>query len=66
MSKTYTFRQEVTICITVQAENEESAYEMLEDIDPLTGDLEYQEPELEYVEDENGKVIWNFYQGDLV
>lgn len=66
MAKTYTFRQEVTITITVEAENELTAYEKVEEIDPLTGDIEYHEPELEYVEDENGKLIWNFYQGDLV
>ena len=66
MVKTYVFRQEVTITITVEANNEETAYEMLEDIDPLTGDIDYQEPELEFVQDANGKLIWNFYQGDLV
>lgn len=66
MLKTYTFRQEVTVTIVVEADSEETAYEMLEDIDPMTGDLDYQEPELEYIEDETGKIIWNFYQGDLV
>lgn len=66
MANTYTFRQEVTITITVEAEDELTAYEKVEEIDPLTGEIDYQEPELEFVEDANGKVIWNFYQGDLV
>lgn len=66
MANTYTFRQIAYITIVVEANNEESAYEKVCEIDPLTGDIDYEEPELESIEDENGKRLWDMYKGELV
>lgn len=66
MANTYVFRQIAYITIEVEANNEESAYEKVCEMDPLTGDIDYEEPELQYIEDENGKFLWDMYEGDLV
>lgn len=66
MANTYVFRQLAYITIEVEANNEESAYEKVCEMDPLTGDIDYEEPELQYIEDENGKLLWDMYEGDLV
>ena len=66
MANTYVFRQIAYITIEVEANNEESAYEKVCEMDPLTGDIDYEEPELQYIEDENGKLLWDLYEGDLV
>ena len=47
MSNTYTFRQIAYITIEVVADTEDEAYDKMCDIDPLTGDIDYEEPELE-------------------
>ena len=60
MANTYVFRQIAYITIEVEANNEESAYEKVCEIDPLTGSIDYEEPELESIEDENGKDITTF------
>jgi hypothetical protein len=66
MANTYVFRQIAYITIEVEANNEESAYEKVCEMDPLTGDIDYEEPELQYIEDKNGKLLWDMYEGDLV
>jgi hypothetical protein len=66
MANTYVFRQVAYITIEVEANNEESAYEKVCEMDPLTGSIDYEEPELQYIEDENGKLLWDMYEGDLV
>lgn len=66
MANTYVFRQVAYITLVVEAENDESAYEKVCEIDPLTGDIDYEEPELESIEDEKGNRVWDAYQGDLV
>ena len=66
MANTYVFRQLAYITIEVEANNEESAYEKVCEMDPLTGDIDYEEPELQYIEDENGKLLWDMYEGEMV
>ena len=56
MANTYVFRQVAYITLVVEAENDESAYEKVSEIDPLTGDIDYEEPEIESIEDENGNM----------
>ena len=55
--KTYIFKTIVTCYVSVEAENELTAYEKVEEMDPLNGDLDYQEYELLNIEDENGNDI---------
>ncbi len=55
--KTYIFKTIVTCYVSVEAENELTAYEKVEEMDPLNGDLDYQEYELLSIEDENGNDI---------
>jgi len=57
--KTYIFKTIVTCYVSVEAENELTAYEKVEEMDPLNGDLDYQEYELLNIEDENGNDITN-------
>lgn len=64
MANTYVFRQVAYITLVVEAENDESAYEKVCDIDPLTGDIDYEEPEIESIEDENGNIVWDMYKGE--
>lgn len=66
MSNTYVFRQIAYLTIEVVADTEEEAYDKMCDIDPLTGDIDYEEPELESIEDENGKRLWDMYKGEMV
>jgi hypothetical protein len=66
MSNTYTFRQIAYITIEVVADTEDEAYDKMCDIDPLTGDIDYEEPELESIEDVNGKRLWDMYKGEMV
>ena len=66
MSNTYVFRQIAYLTIEVVADTEEEAYDKMCDIDPLTGDIDYEEPELESIEDENGKRLWDMYKGETV
>jgi hypothetical protein len=66
MSNTYVFRQIAYITIEVEANNEESAYEKVCEMDPLTGSIDYEEPELESIEDANGKRLWDMYKGETV
>lgn len=66
MANTYVFRQIAYITLVVEAEDELTAYEKVCDIDPLTGDIDYEEPELESIEDENGKRLWDMYKGEMV
>jgi hypothetical protein len=55
--KTYIFKTIVTCYVSVEADNDLNAYEKVEEIDPLTGDLDYQEYELFKIEDEEGNDI---------
>ena len=65
-NKVYVFKQVIHVTRFIEAPNEETAYEIAEGTDPLTGDLDYEEPELDYVEDMEGNLLWDAKLGDTV
>jgi hypothetical protein len=62
MANTYVFRQVVYVTIVVEAESEDEAYANVTHTDP--DEWDWQEPELESIDDENGKRLWDMYKGE--
>lgn len=48
--KTYHFTTTITVYHSVEANNEDEAFDLIENIDPLNGELDYQEWELRKIE----------------
>ena len=48
--KTFYFKQQATVYYTVEAENEDEAFAKLEDIDPLTQEIYFEDAEIDLEE----------------